>query len=153
MMKHIGMAAGLALALSLTGAPNWALAASAQPNQLALGKKLLAATFNAPDLGHSAALADPAEHPGNTMETYGGEVQWPGAVAKYVAEQIAKAKAEGKDTSLAEAHYRLAINWIRMGQNLNAAHHFDTALRALGIRPQVPGQNVGEVMGVHQPEG
>ncbi|HLH75784.1 MAG TPA: hypothetical protein VKV28_03155 [Candidatus Binataceae bacterium] len=75
------------------------------------GKQIFNSTNNNPQVGHAVALANPSEHPGNTMEEFGGEVQWPGTLANFVAEKISEAKAKGMDTREAEVQERLAVNW------------------------------------------
>jgi len=141
MKRLLTIASVWLLLLSLAVSPLWAQS----------GRHIFNSTNNNPPVDHNGTLANPSEHPGNTMEEYGGEVQWPGTLANFVAEKISEAKAKGMNTREAEAQERLAVNWLRMGENLNAAQHFDTALRSLGIQPNVQGENVGETTTAHKP--
>jgi hypothetical protein len=66
-----------------------------------------------------------------------------------VEHEIMKAKADGKDVTVAEAQRRMGMTALNNGLNKEAAQHFDTALRSLGIAPKAQGQNPGEPLPGH----
>ncbi len=57
--------------------------------------------------------------------------QWGRANAVYVEHEIEKAQADGRDVSVADAQFGLAMNELDHGLNKEAAQHFDNALRAV----------------------
>ncbi|GEM_PF-6591786 len=77
--------------------------------------------------------------------------QWARANAVYVEHEIEKAKAKGRDVSVADAQFGLAMNELNHGLNRESAQHFDNALMALGVQPNTQGQNAGEPMKPHFP--
>jgi hypothetical protein len=102
-----------------------------------------------------AAEVNPHDVTNNSMPTNSGAgfnnpSQWGRANAVYVQHEIAKAKANGRDVSVAENQYRLGLNMLNNGMNKEAAQHFDSALRAAGVQPQAQGQNPGEPIRGHQ---
>ena len=90
----------------------------------------------------------------NSLATGGGAgmnspSQWGRANAVYVEHEIQKAKANGKDVTVAETQRRMGMTALNNGLNKEAAQHFDTALRSIGIEPKAQGQNPGEPEGGH----
>ncbi|SRR5579871_1483958 len=77
--------------------------------------------------------------------------QWGRANAVFVLHEIAKARADGRNVRVAEAQYGLAMNELNHGLNKEAAQHFDSALRTIGIQPNVQGENAGEPLRPHLP--
>jgi hypothetical protein len=75
--------------------------------------------------------------------------QWGRANAVYVEHEIEKAQADGRDVSIADAQFGLAMNELDHGLNKEAAQHFDNALRAVGVEPNTPDQNAGEPIRPH----
>jgi hypothetical protein len=71
--------------------------------------------------------------------------------AAYVDQQIALAKARGVDTSVAENQSLIGRADLKKGLNHEAAQHFDNALRSLGVLPEQPQRNSGEVGVYHAP--
>jgi len=99
--------------------------------------------------------ANPHAVTNNTLATHGGTgfnnpSQWGRANAEYVQHEIARAKSEGKDVRMAENQYRVGLNALNNGLNKEAAEHFDSALRAVGVQPKVQGQNPGEPAAGHE---
>ncbi len=75
--------------------------------------------------------------------------QWGRANAAYVRREIAKAKADGKDVAAAQIQYAMGMKNLNNGMNKEAAQHFDSALRAVGVEPKAQGQNPGESTAGH----
>jgi hypothetical protein len=103
-----------------------------------------------------ATEVNPHDVTNNSMATNSGSgfntpSQWGRANATYVKHEIAKAKANGQDTTVAQNQYRLGLNMLNNGMNKEAAQHFDNALRAVGVQPKAQGQNPGEPIPGHQP--
>ncbi len=100
------------------------------------------------------AEANPHAMTNNTLPTHGGEgmnnpSQYGRANADYVRHEIAKAKADGKNVTMAENQYRSGMNALNNGLNKEAAQHFDSALRSVGVEPKTQGQNPGEALPGH----
>jgi hypothetical protein len=111
-------------------------------------------TYSSESNNPRAAEVNPHEVTNNSMPTGSGTgfnnpSQWGRANAEYVQHEIAKAKADGKDVNLAENQYRLGLNDLNNGLNKEAAQHFDSALRAVGVQPNAQGQNPGEPIPGH----
>ena len=71
------------------------------------------------------------------------------ANAIFVQHEITKARSQGKDVTAAEGQYTMGMAALNRGLNKEAAQHFDTALRAVGVEPKAQGQNPGETMPGH----
>jgi hypothetical protein len=98
--------------------------------------------------------ANPHAVVNNSLPTNGGAgmnnpSQHGRANAIFVKHEIAKARAEGKDVTGAEGQYKMGMAALNRGLNKEAAQHFDTALRAVGVEPKAQGQNPGETMSGH----
>jgi hypothetical protein len=110
---------------------------------------------NAPDMNPSrAAAANPHDVTNNSIPTNAGAgmnnpTQWGRANAVYVEHEIAKAKADGKNITVAEAQHRMGMNALNNGMDDEAAQHFDAALRSIGVAPKAQGQNSGETTPGH----
>ncbi len=93
---------------------------------------------------------DPAQFPpaGNGMnpDSHEGKVK-----AAFVDQQIAQAKARGMDTSAAENQEVMGQAALMHGMDVEAAQHFDAALRSVGIEPAWPEHNPGEASSIHHP--
>ncbi|MGO9056617.1 MAG: hypothetical protein ACLQU2_04425 [Candidatus Binataceae bacterium] len=61
-----------------------------------------------------------------------------GVKAAFVDQQIAAAKAEGKDVSAAETQEIQGQADLKKGLNNEASEHFDSALRSIGILANIP---------------
>jgi hypothetical protein len=71
------------------------------------------------------------------------------ANAVFVEHEITKARAKGKDVTGAEGQYKMGMAALNRGLNKEAAQHFDTALRAVGVEPKAQGYNPGETTHGH----
>jgi hypothetical protein len=112
------------------------------------------ATYSSTSETSRATESNPHAMTNNTLATHGGEgmnnpSQYGRANADYVRHEIAKAKADGKNVTMAENQYRSGLNALNNGLNKEAAQHFDTALRSVGVEPKVQGQNPGESLPGH----
>jgi hypothetical protein len=90
----------------------------------------------------------------NTVPTNAGAgtsnaSQWGRANSVYTEHEIEKAKADGKDVTVAQAQYRMGMKALNTGLNKEAAQHFDQALRSVGVEPKAQGQNPGESLPGH----
>ncbi len=62
----------------------------------------------------------------------------------YVHKKIDEAQAQGKDVSAARMQERMGEAALKKGMNDEAAQHFETALRSIGMTPNAPDENPGE---------
>jgi hypothetical protein len=67
----------------------------------------------------------------------------------YVSQKISEAQAQGKDVRLAKAQQAMGEAALKKGMNNEAAQHFETALRSIGVMPNAPGETAGEGSSEH----
>jgi hypothetical protein len=101
-----------------------------------------------------AVPVNPHDVTNNTVPTEAGSgfntpSQWGRANAVYVNHEIEKARANGKDVTVAQAQYKMGMTDLNKGMNREAAQHFDSALESVGVQPKAQGQNPGEPMPGH----
>jgi hypothetical protein len=68
----------------------------------------------------------------------------------YVAKKIADAQLQGKDVSTAKAQEAMGEAALKKGMNDEAAQHFETALRSIGVMPNSSSSNTGESGSPHR---
>ena len=64
--------------------------------------------------------------------------------ADYLAKKIADAQAQGKDVTTAKSQEEMGKAASKKGMNDEAARHFETALRSIGVIPIGLDQDAGE---------
>jgi hypothetical protein len=64
--------------------------------------------------------------------------------ADYLANKIADAQAQGKDVTTAQSQEEMGKAASKKGMNDEAARHFETALRSIGVTPIGLDQDAGE---------
>jgi hypothetical protein len=67
-----------------------------------------------------------------------------GMKENYLAKKIADAQAQGKDVTTAKSQEAMGKAASRKGMNDEAARHFETALRSIGVIPIGLDQDAGE---------
>lgn len=70
--------------------------------------------------------------------------------ADYVGKKIAAAQEQGKDVTAAKAQQAMGEAALKKGMTNEAAQHFETALRSIGVMPNAPGETAGEADSGHQ---
>jgi len=70
--------------------------------------------------------------------------------ADYLAKKIAVAQAQGKDVTTAKSQEAMGKAALRKGMNDEAARHFETAFRSIGVIPIGLDQDAGERNSEHQ---
>lgn len=68
----------------------------------------------------------------------------------YVHKKIDEAQAQGKDVSAAQIQEHMGDAALKKGMNDEAAQHFETALRSIGVMPNAPDENPGEATSPHR---
>ena len=64
--------------------------------------------------------------------------------ADYLAKKIAVAQAQGKDVTTAKSQEAMGKAALRKGMNDEAARHFETAFRSIGVIPIGLDQDAGD---------
>lgn len=70
--------------------------------------------------------------------------------ADYLAKKIADAHVQGKDVTTAKLQEAMGKAALRKGKNDEAARHFETAFRLIGVIPTGLDQDAGEGNSKHQ---
>jgi hypothetical protein len=136
---------GVAAALAVTPAFGFAQTTVYQPG-VTTNQTTTTTTTTAPAVNPNDPVQFPPGGAGTSSGAQEGNVK-----AAFVDQQIALAKAQGKDTSAAETQEVMGQADLRRGLNDEAAQHFDAALRAVGVVPSSPGHNSGEAGSYHAP--
>ncbi len=141
--------AGIALMLGIAVPSAWGQATGpAAPGAAALAPAATSPTVP----GEKAAPGAP----GSGMSADRSMAAAPGSSAPdkmsadYVAKKITEAQGQGKDVTAAKAQQAMGEAALKKGMNDEAAQHFDTALRSIGVMPNAPGETAGEANSGHQ---
>jgi hypothetical protein len=68
----------------------------------------------------------------------------------YVNKKIADARFRGQDVRAAKAQEAMGEAALKRGMNAEAAQHFETALRSIGVMPNSAGNDAGESSSGHR---
>jgi hypothetical protein len=140
--------AGVALMLGIAIPPAWGQATEpAAPSAGTVAPSAASPTVpgekvapGAPGSGMSAGMP---------MADASGTSQSDKMSADYVATKIGEAQAQGMDVSAAKAQQAMGEAALKKGMNNEAAQHFETALRSIGVMPNAPGETAGEATSGH----
>ena len=148
-MKHLKKTnwfAGLGIAAALAVTPALGLAQTTVYEPGVTSRTTTTTVTNGPAVNPNSPVQFPPANVGMAPDSHEGKVK-----AAYVDQQIALAKARGQNTSAAETQEIQGQSDLRRGLNTEAAQHFDAALRSIGVMPNQPEHNPGEVGSFHAP--
>jgi hypothetical protein len=143
--------AGIALMLGIAVPSAWGQATeSAAPGIAAVVPAATSPIVPAEKAAPGAPGSEMSANTSTSMATAPGNSQPDKMSADYVAKKIAEAQAQGKDVTTAKVQQVMGNAALKNGMNDEAAQHFDTALRSIGIMPNAPGENASEGNSGHQ---
>jgi hypothetical protein len=159
-MKFFNLLAGAGVALMLGTAAPLAWGQATEPTAPS-GSTAIAPAATSPIVpGDKAAPGAPGSGvSASNAAAAGSEMNNPAAPnasgtemlnANYVHKKIDQAQVQGKDVSAARMQEAMGNAALKKGMNDEAAQHFETALRSVGVMPNAPDENPGEATSPHR---
>jgi hypothetical protein len=140
--------AGIVLTLGLAGPMAWGqmMGPGASNGSTAVAPAATSPTVPAEKVAPGApGIAAAADKSDATMGSSRSDIY----TEDYVSKKIADAQFRGKDVTVAKAQEAMGEAAMKKGLNDEAAQHFETALRSIGVMPNSTGSNADETGAPH----